>query len=239
MAGMANSIEERITYANEKKLSYREFLELLCEDEQNNRKINSYNKRYAKAKFISNKRLEDFDFEFQPSIDKRLINDVATCHYIKEKKNIVFIGNPGTGKSHLATSLGMRALAKDYKVIFTTVAEMLQQLHISKADNSYHKKLLDYLKADLLILDELGFRKLPQYSADDFFEIISKRYEKGSLIITTNKEYEQWSEIFGDQILSSAILDRIVHHSITFKINGPSYRAKSTKSNHKINVEEV
>ena len=157
MPGMANSLEERITYANEKKLSYREFLELLCDDEQNNRKINSYNKRYSKAKFMSDKRLEDFDFDFQPSIDKRLMNDVATCHYINEKKNIVFIGNPGTGKSHLATSLGMRALAKDYKVIFTTVAEMLQQLHISKADNSYHKKLADYLKTDLLILDELGF----------------------------------------------------------------------------------
>ena len=239
MAGMANSLEERITYANEKKLSYREFLELLCDDEQNNRKINSYNKRYAKAKFMSDKRLEDFDLYGQPAIDKLVMNDVATCHYINEKKNIVFIGNPGTGKSHLATSLGMRALAKDYKVIFTTVAEMLQQLHISKADNSYHKKLADYLKTDLLILDELGFRKLPQYSADDFFEIISKRYEKGSLIITTNKEYEQWAEIFGDPILSSAILDRIVHHSITFKINGPSYRAKSTKSNHKINIEEV
>ena len=94
MAGMANSLEERITHANENKLSYREFIELLCEDEQNNRKINSYNKRYSKAKFMSDKRLEDFDFNFQPSIDKRIINDAATCHYIKEKKNLVFIGNP-------------------------------------------------------------------------------------------------------------------------------------------------
>ena len=107
---------------------------------------------------------------------------------------------------------------------------MLYNLNASKADNSYYKKLDYYLTPDLLILDELGFKKLPNYSADDFFEVISKRYDKGSVIITTNKPFEQWSDIFADNILAGAILDRIVHHSTTFKINGPSYRAKKLRN---------
>lgn len=233
LAGMVNSLEERIAYANEKSLPYAEFLELLCEDEESNRRNNSYNKRYAKAKFSSHKQLEEFDFSFQPSIDKRQINDVATCQYIRDKRNVIFIGDPGTGKSHLAISLGIKALLKDYEVVFTSVAEMLYQLHIAKADNSYYKKLSYYLNPDLLILDELGFKRLEPYSADDFFEVISKRYEKGSCIITTNKSFEQWADIFGDNILSSAILDRVVHNSITFKINGPSYRAKTLNNKNK------
>ena len=103
---------------------------------------------------------------------------------------------------------------------------MLYQLHISKADNTYYKKLEEYLRPDLLVLDELGFKKFPQYAADDFFEVISKRYEAGSLIITTNKPFEDWSTIFGDSILAGAILDRVVHHSMIFTIKGQSYRSK-------------
>ena len=106
---------------------------------------------------------------------------------------------------------------------------MLQALYFSKADNSYYNKLNYYLAPDLLILDELGFKKIPNYSADDFFEIISKRYEKGSVIITTNKKFEAWSEIFADPVLSSAIIDRIVHYSTVIEINGPSYRTKDIK----------
>lgn len=114
-------------------------------------------------------------------------------------------------------------------MLFTPVSEMLYNLNAAKADNSYYKKLEFYLEPSLLILDELGFKKLPNYSADDFFEVIAKRYEKGSMIITTNKSFEQWGDIFADNILASAILDRIVHHSTVFKINGPSYRAKNLK----------
>jgi DNA replication protein DnaC len=229
LAGMYNSLPERLNYANEKKLSYTEFLELLLEDETTNRRGNSYKKRYARAKLPAYKIIEDFDFTFQPSIDKRLINNCLTCNFIKEKRNVVFIGNPGTGKTHLSISIGITALKKGYKVLFTQVSEMLMNLNSSKADNSYYKCIDFYLAPDLLILDELGFKKLPNYSADDFFEIISKRYERGSCIISTNKTFEQWGDIFSDNVLASAILDRIVHHSTVFKINGPSYRAKNLK----------
>jgi len=229
LSGIYNSLEERLSYAQDKKLSYREFLELLFEDEANNRRDNSFKRRQLKAKFSAYKTIEDFDFPFQPSIDKKIINDCLTCNFIKEKKNIVFIGDPGTGKSHLSTAIGIKALTKGYKVLFTSVSEMLHSLYISKADNSYHQKVSYYLAPDLLILDELGFKKIPNYSADDFFEIISKRYERGSIIITTNKKFEQWGEIFSDIILASAILDRVIHYSIIFNIKGPSYRTKNLK----------
>ena len=229
LSGMYNSVEERIAYAQEKSLSYKELLELLMEDEYNNRRDNSHKKRYSKAKLPGHKTIEDFDFTFQSSINKKIINDCMTCSFVKERKNIVFIGNPGTGKTHLSVAMGINALLKGYKVLFTGVSEMLHNLNASKADNSYYQKVNYYLAPDLLILDELGFKKLPGYSADDFFEIISKRYEKGSLIITTNKSFENWNEIFADNILASAILDRIVHYSTIFKINGPSYRAKGIK----------
>jgi DNA replication protein DnaC len=229
LAGMLGSLEERFAYANDNSLSYYQFLELLCEDEENSRRDNSYKKRYAKAKLPAYKTLEEFDFSFQPSIDKKMVNDASTCQYLNEHKNIVFIGNAGTGKSHLGIALGIKALIRGYKVLFTTTAEMLRQLHISKADNSYYRKFNEYLTADLLILDELGFKKLPNYSADDFFEVIAKRYEKQSTIITTNKPFENWGEIFDDSILADAIRDRVIHHSIVFKINGPSYRIKDIK----------
>ena len=181
------------------------------------------------AKLTSYKTIEEFDFAFQPSIDKRVINDCLVCSFIKERRNIVFVGNPGTGKTHLAIAIGINALMKGHKVLWTSVIEMLHNLYMSKADNSYYQKVNLYLTPDLLILDELGFRKLPDYSADDFFEIISKRYEKGSIIITTNKPFEDWPEIFSDNTLSSAILDRVVHYSVIIKINGQSYRAKDVK----------
>jgi DNA replication protein DnaC len=229
LAGIYNCIDERLSYANDKKLSHIEFLEILFEDEASNRRDNSYRKRYNKSKFPYYKTIEDFDFNFQPSINKKTINDCATCQFINERRNIVFIGNPGTGKTHLSIAIGIQALLKGFKVLFTSVSEMLQTLHFSKADNSYYQKLKYYLTPDLLILDELGFKKLPNYSAEDFFEIISKRYENGSLIITTNKNFEQWSEIFNDNVLTSAISDRIVHHSTIIKINGQSYRSKEIK----------
>lgn len=230
LSGMLNSLEERLSYAGKQSMSHAQFLELLCDDEEQCRQDNSYKKRYNKAKLPAHKLIENFDFAFQPSIDPKQINDLSTCQYISQKRNAVFIGSPGTGKTHLAIGLGMKALAKNYKVVFTSSSEMLYQLHISRADNSYYQKLNEYLTPDLLIIDELGFKKMASHSADDFFEVISKRYEKGSCIITTNKNCDQWAEIFADAILSAAICDRVVHHATMIKINGPSYRGKDIKS---------
>lgn len=229
LSGMSQSLEVRLKYAKDNQLSYQDFLGILLDDEANNRQGNSYKKRYAKAKLPSHKSIEDFDFTFQPSIDKKLINDCLTCQFIRDKRNIVFIGNPGTGKTHLSIAIAMMALKKGYKVLFTTTAQLLHELHGAKADNSFNKRLNYYLAADLLVIDELGFKKIPNYSADDFFEIISRRYEHSSIIITTNKTFEQWGEIFADNILASAVLDRIVHYSEIFKINGQSYRQKDMK----------
>lgn len=229
LSGIYNNLEERLSFAQSQSLSHIEFLNVLLEDERNNRRDNSYKKRYAQAKLPAHKTIEDFDFNFQSALDKKEINDYLTCRFIETKQNLVFIGNPGVGKTHLSISIALKALSKNHKVLFTTSAHMLQDLHASKADNSYRKRVEHYLAPELLVIDELGFKKLPNYSADDFFEIISRRYERNSVIITTNKDFDQWADIFADPILASAILDRIIHYSNVVRIKGPSYRQKNLK----------
>jgi DNA replication protein DnaC len=231
LSGILLSLDERLKYANDKALAYVELLDLLFEDEANSRRDNNLKKRLYKAKFPSDKTIEGFNFASQPSIDKKKINDAFTCQFIEQKENIVFIGTPGTGKTHLSIAIGKNAILKGYKVLFTTVADILNKLHTSKADNSYYKKLEEYTSSDLLILDELGFKTLSSHSASDFFEIITRCYEKRSLIITTNKDFEQWGEIFADKIMATAITDRVQHHVMTFKITGSSYRTRNIKNN--------
>jgi DNA replication protein DnaC len=229
LSGMVFSLEERLIYAQTNKLSYRELLELLCDDEKSMRKDNNYKKRKNAAKLPSMKRLEDFDFSFQPTIDQKHIADLATCRFINTRENVILVGESGTGKTHLSISLAIKALSKEYSVYFTTVSDLLYNLHIAKADNSYPRKLKQIVGYDLLVLDELGFKQLPKYSSDDFFAIISKRYEQKATIITTNKEIEDWNDIFDEEVLTKAIVDRLMHHASIFNIRGKSYRMKKFK----------
>lgn len=230
LSGMAFSLEERLIYAQTNKLSYKDLLELLCADEKSTRKDNNYKRRANAAKLPSVKKLEDFDFSFQPTIDQKVIADLATCQFINAKENIILVGQSGTGKTHLAISFAIKALSKEYSVYFTTVSDLLYNLHIAKADNSYPRKLKQIVNYDLLILDELGFKQLPKYSSDDFFAIISKRYEHKSTIITTNKEIQEWNDIFDEEVLTKAIVDRLMHHASIFNIRGNSYRMKQFKN---------
>ncbi len=227
LAGAIKTLESRNKYALEHKISYLEFLELIIEDEYANRMANSFQKRFSKAKLNINKTFENYDFSYQPELDKRLINDLASCRFILEKKNIILMGKPGVGKTHLANAFGIEAIKKGFKVLFIHVNDLIDRLNASKADGTYHYTLKSFLTADLLILDELGFKKIPSAGMDDFFEIIRRRYENGSIIITTNRSFEDWAQIFGDIVLASAIIDRVVHYAFIIKITGESYRIKN------------
>jgi DNA replication protein DnaC len=226
LSGMAKTITTRMKQAESGNLSCTEFLGLLLEDEANARADNRRQRLYKAARLPFEKGLEDFEFVFQPSINKREIIELSSCQFLETRKNILFIGQTGTGKTHLSVAIALSALAQGKTVLFTTVWDMINRLQQSRADLSYHKKIQAYLKPDLLILDELGYRSMAERTVEDFFGIISKRYEKGSLIITTNRELKEWDKVFIDKTLTSAIVDRLLHHSRIIEIRGESYRHK-------------
>jgi DNA replication protein DnaC len=186
----------------------------------------------ANARFPQHKTLEEFNFQYQPNLNRNHIYNLAACEFIRRKENIAFIGEPGVGKTHISIAIGINAIDQGYTVFFTPLSDMLEDLYMSRADNSLRQKLKKYIEPDLLIVDELGLKKLNQTSVDDFYDIISKRYERKSTIITTNKPFEEWGPIFYDMHLASAILDRFVHHCNFVIIDGPSYRMRDRAREH-------
>lgn len=226
LSGIRKSLDMRIEQAIRDQLSYSEFMELLVHDEILNRTNNGNHKRMQQARFPQHKTVEEFNFNYQASINRQTIYALGTCEFIRKKENIAFIGPPGTGKTHLAIALGVKAVIQGYSVLFSTVNDMLDDLYMSRADNSFQQKMRKYTQVDLLILDELGLKKLNQTSVDDFYEVIAKRYERCSTIVTSNKTFEEWGRILYDPVLASAILDRFVHHCNFIVINGDSYRMR-------------
>lgn len=227
LATMAQNLEMRNRHALENQISYLEFMELLVEDEIVKRQANGYQGRLKESRLDTQKVLDTYDFNYQPEVDKRLVYDLVSCRFIEQRSNAIFMGKPGVGKTHLAHAIGLEAIKRGKKVLFVHTNEMVDRLFASRADGSYATTVQKYLKPDLLILDELGFKKMPQNSMEDFFEIVRRRYETGSMIITTNRNFEDWGNLFGDRVIASAIIDRIVHHATIVKLNGNSYRIKN------------
>ena len=227
LSGAVKALEVRNEYALKNKVSYLDFLELVLEDEWVMRQNNAYHRRLLQSKLNEQKRLDNFDFTAQPELDKSMIMELSSCRFINQKQNVILMGNPGVGKTHLANGLGLEALKNGHTVQLIHANSLIDQLHRSKADGSYQRLLNRLSKINLLILDEVGFKKFPPNGIDDFFEVIRQRYESGSIILTTNRKFEDWEQLFGDKVMASAIIDRLVHHAYIVKITGYSYRVKN------------
>lgn len=178
------------------------------------------------ANFPYLKTEDDFEFEFQPSINKLQIRELLTLGFLERNENVIFIGTPGTGKTHLATAIGIKAAKSRTSTYFITFQELISQLKKANYENRLPERLKQYLKYKLLIIDELGYLEMDDEAANLFFQLVSKRYEKKSTIITTNSTFSKWPEIFKNPSLTNAVLDRLLHHSTVISIKGPSYRLK-------------
>lgn len=207
-------------------LDYEEYLAQLISIQLERRLQRSINYRLRNAKFPEIKTIESFDFSFQPGIDKEKLISLLDFEFIKRAENILFLGPPGVGKTHLSIGIGIKACEKRIRTYFITAQQLLEQLKLAQISGTFPELLDKFARYELLIIDELGYLPMTAEDAKIFFKLISMKYERTSVIITTNQPFKNWGEIFKDDVIATAILDRLMHHAVIFKINGKSYRLK-------------
>jgi DNA replication protein DnaC len=224
LSGVLQSLELRIRQAVDDNLDLPEFLFRLLHDEVERRDAKQLQLRLERANFEHERTLEAFDFHFNPAIPRAKVIDLATCTFVDRREVVLLLGQAGVGKSHLAQALGHRAVRKGHKVLYTAANDMFAQLRAARGDASYDRKLLRFTGPDLLIIDDLGLLPLRGDEPADLYEIIRQRYERGAMIITSNRDVDEFPALFGDALLASAAMDRLLHHSHVIAIQGDSYR---------------
>ncbi len=223
----ANSLDIILKNAQEQEISYLEFLKYLLENELSQREQTRINRYIKAAKFPSIKTFEEFDFRYQHSISKREINEWRSFEWIDLRENILLMGPPGVGKTHLAIAAGYEAIKKGYRVKFIMTNDLINEMLIADNENNMNKFLKNIAKNDLIIIDEMGYLPFQKTHSSLFFRLINHLYEYRSIIITSNKLPQEWGDTFGEQTIAAAMLDRIMHHAKTVVISGDSYRIKN------------
>ncbi len=226
---IAEQLDALLSDAARGEPTYLDFLDAILREEVGAKQRKRVAMGIQIAHFPTVKTMDDFDFKFQPSVDQKLVRELALGRYIAQAENVMVFGPPGVGKTHLAIALGRAAVEAGYSVLFTSATSLLGALSKAESDGELGERLAFYCKPKLLIIDELGYLPFEKRSAHLFFQLIARRYEKASTFITTNQVVTQWGTVFGDDVLAAAILDRLLHHSFTLTIQGESYRLKQKR----------
>jgi DNA replication protein DnaC len=229
LSGVMETLDARNRQAVDDKWNYLEFLSRILEDEVERRAAKQLKLRLRRGALNSTKTLEGFDFDFNPSLNRQQVLNLATCDFIREKRNLLICGPTGVGKSHLAQAYGQEAARQGMDVLFTSVQKMLSHLNGGRADDSWDRRMNSYLRPALLILDDFGLKSIQPPGPEDLYDVINERYEKGSILLTSNRAPNEWPDIFLDPLLASAGLDRLLDRAEVLIIQGASYRSKGRK----------